>query len=174
MAIQCAKSISEFFLSSDEYKKAQIIFGYMAMDDEIDLSIILEKALKDGKKIALPRMERESNDMDFYYISSLEDSFTNDNKYKIQEPGLFCPKVELSSVNEKCIFLIPGLAFNLQGARLGRGKGYYDKYLSRLPDNKQILCGVCTVNVVTKAIPVDKNDVKLTHLLTEYGFVAAK
>lgn len=171
LAEQCAATVSEYFLNSEEYKRAPEIFAYMAMPDEINLSIIINKALEDGKKVAVPRMIPDSCEMDFYYINSLTDSFTTDNQYHISEPSAECPKVDALHISGNSIFLCPGLAFNLEGARLGRGKGYYDRYLSRMKGENLVLCGVCTVNVITKAIPCEENDVRMTHLLNEYGFV---
>lgn len=171
LSSQCSRTVSDYFLSSDEYKNAPVIFSYMAMKDEIDLSIIMKKALDDGKNLCVPGMYPDSNDMDFYYIDSLDESFSCDNKYNIKEPSEKSRKVEVASIPGNSVFLCPGLAFNLEGARLGRGKGYYDKYLSRVKSNV-ILCGVCTVNVITKAIPCEENDIRMTHLLNEYGFIS--
>lgn len=188
LANQCKKTVANYFLKSKEYSESELILAYMAMNDEIDLSLIIEKALKDGKKVAIPRMIPNSNDMDFYLITSLSAPFSTENKYKIREPfinnktgfakQMQSQKIEVSEIPENSIFLVPGLAFNLEGARLGRGKGYYDKYLSRvlkLSVNKHIIfCGVCTVNVITKQIPQEQNDFRMNYLLTEYGFVRTK
>lgn len=171
LALQCAQTVSEYFLNSKEYKTAPAIFAYMAMPDEIDLSIIINKALQDGKKVAVPRMIPDSNDMDFFYIDSLESSFTVDNPYHIMEPSPDCQQVIINEIPSNTVVLCPGLAFNLEGARLGRGKGYYDKYLSQVKDETVLRCGVCTVNVITKAIPAESDDIFMTHLLNEYGFV---
>ncbi len=172
LSLQCAKTVADYFFKSDEYAEAKVIFAYMAMNDEVDLSFVIKKALRDKKKVALPRMAENSNDMDFYFIDSLETAFSDNNKYGILEPSLKNKKVEPEKIPEKSVFLVPGLAFNLEGSRLGRGKGFYDKYLSRIPLKNQCFCGVCTVNVVTKAIPVEENDFRMNYLLTEYGFIS--
>ncbi len=172
LALQCAKTAADYFIKSKEYAEAKVIFAYMAMKDEIDLSYVIKKALLDKKQVALPRMEKDSCNMDFYFIDSLEESFSDDNRYRILEPSCHNKKVEPGKIPEKSVFLVPGLAFNLEGSRLGRGKGFYDRYLSQIPSENQIFCGVCTVNVVTKAIPVGKNDFRMNYLLTEYGFIS--
>ncbi len=172
LSLQCAKTVADYFLKSKEYAEAKVIFAYMAMSDEVDLSLVIKKALQDKKQVALPRMAENSNDMDFYFIDSLKDSFSDDNKYKILEPPLLNKKVESDKIPEKSVFLVPGLAFNLEGSRLGRGKGFYDRYLSRISEKNQCFCGVCTVNIVTKAIPVEENDFRMNYLLTEYGFIS--
>lgn len=172
LSLQCAKTVADYFLKSKEYAEAKVIFAYMAMNDEVDLSFVINKALQDKKKVALPRMAENSGNMDFYFVDSLEDSFSDDNRYGILEPSGNSKKVEPEKIPEKSVFLIPGLAFNLEGSRLGRGKGFYDRYLSRIPFKNHIFCGVCTVNVVTKAVPVEENDFRMNYLLTEYGFIS--
>lgn len=172
LSLQCAKTVADYFLKSKEYAEAKVIFAYMAMNDEVDLSFVIKKALQDKKKVALPRMAENSGNMDFYFVDSLEDSFSDDNRYGILEPSGNSKKVEPEKIPEKSVFLVPGLAFNLEGSRLGRGKGFYDRYLSRIPFKNQIFCGVCTVNVVTKAVPVEENDFRMNYLLTEYGFIS--
>lgn len=172
LSLQCAKTVAKLFTESKEYAEAEAIFAYMAMDDEIDLSFVIKKALQDNKKVALPRMAEKSNDMDFYFIDSLDEAFSDDNKFKILEPSGKNRMAEPEKIPEKTIFLVPGLAFNLEGARLGRGKGFYDKYLRGVPAGNKIFCGVCTVNVVTKAVPVEENDFRMNYLLTEYGFIS--
>lgn len=172
LSVQCAKTVADYFLKSREYAESKVIFAYMAMNDEVDLSFVINKALQDKKKVALPRMEKDSCNMDFYFVDSLKETFFDDNKYRILEPSCHNKKVESSEIPEKSVFLVPGLAFNLEGSRLGRGKGFYDRYLSQISPANKIFCGVCTVNVVTKAIPVEKNDFKMNYLLTEYGFIS--
>lgn len=168
---ECTKSCAKFFLESEIYKKSEHIFAYMAMIDEIDLTPVFEAALKDGKKLYFPRMISDSNDMEFYLIDNLDETFSKDNKYGILEPGLDKIKIEKNEIKDKSVFLVPGLAFNLFGHRLGRGKGYYDKYLSQINNKSAVFCGVCITNVITRAIPVEENDFAMNYLLTESGFI---
>ena len=67
--------------------------------------------------------------------------------------------------------LVPGLAFDRCGARLGHGSGYYDRFLARLPASAWRV-GVARYDVVVDALPVEPHDVALTHLVTEHGVVA--
>lgn len=176
LANQLSITVCDYFTKSSIYKDAPAIFAYMAMSDEIDLSPVMQKALKDGKKLYLPRMKASGNEMDFYQVKDLESSFTSDNIYKIKEPAETCPVIDSSEIPAYSAFLIPGLAFNLNGARLGRGKGYYDRYLSSLDvKGKNLsLSGVCSVNLITKDIPTSDNDFFVTHLLNEYAFIECK
>lgn len=117
------------------------------------------------------------NLMDFFYIDKLSDASYTENAFKIQEPNPDgnLERVDVQSIPENSFIFVPGLCFNLEGARLGRGKGYYDRFLSSLPEGRRFcICGVCFTICVTKAIPVDENDFYVNHLLTEYGFISVK
>ena len=173
---ECSLSAFKSVTESPEYKKAPVILAFMAMKDELNIEMIIKKALSDGKKVALPRMrpdsEKEKSLMDFYYIEKLEQVSDDENAYKILEPNESLEKVFEKDLPENTFIFVPALAFNLEGARLGRGKGYYDRFLAKLPEDKQFcICGVCFTICVTKAIPVEENDFFVNHLLTEYGFI---
>ena len=169
---QTAKSVVTSVTNSDEYKNATMILGFMPMNDEVDIVPLMKQALKDKKKVAVPKMAKSGNDMDFYLIDDFDGDFTSDNKYNIREPSENCTKLSPDQIPSDALIFVPGLVFNLEGARLGRGKGYYDKYLARVPDrDKRIVCGVCFTICVTKAVPVEKNDVRVNYLLNEYGFI---
>lgn len=172
---QIAKSVVTSVTNSDEYKNATMILGFMPMNDEVDIVPLMKQALKDKKKVAVPKMAKSGNDMDFYLIDDFDGDFTSDNKYNIREPSENCTKLSPDQIPSDALIFVPGLVFNLEGARLGRGKGYYDKYLSRVPDcDKRIVCGVCFTICVTKAVPIEKNDVRINYLLNEYGFISLK
>lgn len=169
---QTAKSVVTSVTNSDEYKNATMILGFMPMNDEVDIVPLMKQALKDKKKVAVPKMAKSGNDMDFYLIDDFDGDFTSDNKYNIREPSENCTKLSPDQIPSDALIFVPGLVFNLEGARLGRGKGYYDKYLSRVLDcDKRIVCGVCFTICVTKAVPIEKNDVRVNYLLNEYGFI---
>ena len=172
---QIAKSVVTSVTNSDEYKNATMILGFMPMNDEVDIVPLMKQALKDKKKVAVPKMAKSGNDMDFYLIDDFDGDFTSDNKYNIREPSENCTKLSPDQIPSDALIFVPGLVFNLEGARLGRGKGYYDKYLARVPDrDKRIVCGVCFTICVTKAVPVEKNDVRVNYLLNEYGFISLR
>lgn len=169
---QTAESVVASVTNSDEYKSATMILGFMPMNDEVDVIPLMKQALKDKKKVAVPKMASLGNDMEFYLIDDFDGDFISDNKYNIREPSENCTKLSPDQIPSDALIFVPGLVFNLEGARLGRGKGYYDKYLARVPDrDKRIVCGVCFTICVTKAVPVEKNDVRVNYLLNEYGFI---
>ena len=111
-------------------------------------------AMKELPKLAFPRIEKEN--MDFYLASfgDLEDL----GEYSIKEPKTGAEKV----VPE--ILIIPGLAFNLKGFRLGRGGGHYDRYLSSF---KGLRIGVCFETQIVEDVFVEPYDEKVDFIVTE-------
>lgn len=168
---ECSRSAFKSVTESLEYQNAPVLLAFMPMKDELDITPVIKKALSDGKKVLLPRMKSDS-EMDFFYITDINQASDDANSYLIREPDETLPRLEISEIPENALIFVPGLAFNLEGARLGRGKGYYDRFLQSLPSRKNLcICGVCFTICVTKAIPVEENDFFVNHLLTEYGFV---
>lgn len=82
-----------------------------------------------------------------------------------EQPVASAPVVDPSSIG---LVLVPGLAFDVLGTRLGHGRGYYDELLSRLSPTT-VLVGVGIDAVVVDQLPVESHDVRLTHILTESG-----
>ena len=144
----------------------------MAMWDEISVSKIIEQAIKDNKKVALPKIDNENSVMDFYFVDSLN-NVEPEKVYGILEPNSICEKVILSELKGNVVILVPGRAFNLHGERIGRGKGFYDKFLSLISEYKNSInlkvCGVSYSVQITKDFPVEETDYKMEYLLCEYG-----
>jgi len=92
------------------------------------------------------------------YIS--EEQLTK-NKYGIMEPDSTCPSIVTASID---LFIIPGVAFGLDGYRLGHGKGYYDRLLS---NTKSPVIGICFESQVFATVPHSANDGKVDIIVTE-------
>ncbi|MCH5349802.1 MAG: 5-formyltetrahydrofolate cyclo-ligase [Oscillospiraceae bacterium] len=113
-------------LSLPAYKSCDTVLTYVSTAIEVDTIGLIRQALRDGKRVAVPKCIDGTRDMDFYVISSLDDL----------EPGYFSV---LEPVPKRCKVLrkfgsafcvVPALAYDRYGYRLGYGKGYYDRFLS--------------------------------------------
>lgn len=113
-------------LSLPAYKSCDTVLTYVSTAIEVDTIGLIRQALRDGKRVAVPKCIDGTRDMDFYVISSLDDL----------EPGYFSV---LEPVPKRCKILkkfgsafcvVPALAYDRYGYRLGYGKGYYDRFLS--------------------------------------------
>ena len=115
------------------YQQAAAVYGYYPFDQEVRLLSLLEAALAQGKQVALPRVV--SGQMQFFFIRSLTETVPG---YRgIREPAPFCPPAN----DPTALVILPGLAFDHSGNRLGYGGGFYDRFLSREPEHPTIaLC----------------------------------
>ena len=162
-------------IGSGEYQAASEVFAYMALPDEVDLSEVIKQALKDGKKVALPKiLSQDDGIMEFFYLDPQKtlSEQTEDGVYGILEPDETLPATP--DPTGKTLILVPGRAFTKDGDRLGRGKGYYDRYLekeivgssptmTRLPN--VTVAGVCFEFQVLPELPTEPTDVKMDVIL---------
>lgn len=109
-----------------QYRSAKTIMIYVSTSIEVDTYKIIENALKDGKQIAVPRCIPQTRQMEFHYITSIEQ--LTPGSFSVLEPPEHYPIV---SDFTGALMLVPGFLFDCFGYRLGYGKGYYDRYMSR-------------------------------------------
>ena len=143
----------EKFLASDAYKNARTIYGYMPYNQEVRTTKALEQALKDGKILALPKVCGDR--MDFIVVTDL--SQVEEGYCGIPEPIHDGPL----ATDETALVLMPGLAFDREGHRMGYGGGFYDKFLESEPNHPTLaLCYefqmMPHLDVEAHDIPVDE------------------
>ena len=131
----CSRStaLAEAFANSVLYKEAKTIYGYLPYNQEVRTVPMLEQAIRDGKRVAVPKVYGE--EMRFLYI---EDMTQVDTGYAgIPEPVADEPVAQ----DETALVLMPGLAFDPQGHRIGYGGGFYDRFLEKEPNHPTLaLC----------------------------------
>lgn len=147
-------------ISLEAFKSAKTVLCYVSSKDEIDTKRLIEFSLENGKKTAVPKCSDVDGEMDFYYISSLDRLYVG--KYNILEPSAECEKYNAC---ENSICIIPSLSVDKENYRLGYGKGYYDRFLSKFSGVKIVLC--YKENVVTKLPVFDNFDVKSDICITD-------
>lgn len=155
------KIIAETLLNSEIYKNSKSIFIYNSFRSEVDTSYIIEEALDFGKIVALPITNPIDHSMEAYEIN--KDGVFIQDAYGIQSPDTKTSKI----INPKEIDLaiVPLLAFDNFGNRLGYGGGYYDRYLPRLREDA-ICVGLAFSNQFIEEIPIEKYDKKLDYVIT--------
>ncbi|MGM9604605.1 MAG: 5-formyltetrahydrofolate cyclo-ligase [Faecousia sp.] len=118
-----SQALCRKFLESSAYRDCRTLYGYLPYNQEVRTVPILERALADGKKVAVPKVYGE--DMKFIYLEDLTQVETG--YAGIPEPIADGPVAQ----DETALVLMPGLAFDPRGHRIGYGGGFYDKFLSR-------------------------------------------
>ena len=152
--------IAERLFNRPEYRDARIIYCYMSFKDEADTASIIDESLRLGKQVALPRVSGKRK-MEFFFISGQKDLVTG--FMGIKEPAGYC--LEASAPSEDALVLLPGLAFDRSGARLGYGGGFYDTYLAKHAGCKKAALAYSAQ--IAPEIPTESVDVKTDMIITE-------
>ena len=131
--VAASNRLAEQFYASEQYQNAKTIYGYLPYNQEVRTEPILLQALKDGKKVAVPKVYGDT--MRFIYLEEL-------NGIEKGYAGIPEPVAdEPVAADETALVLMPGLAFDKEGHRIGYGGGFYDKFLSAEPDHPTVaLC----------------------------------
>ncbi len=183
-----SKKACSLLSDSEIYKKANVILAYMPMPEEVDIMPVIKNALILGKYVAVPRIINGTNDMDFYLLKNAKSGKEIDKDFEnqfdrgvfgIREPKEYLKKLFISDIRnaayeKSCLILVPALAFERSGARLGRGKGFYDKFLFNLKTTGIISCGVCFNFQILDSVPTETNDFAVDYILSEMSLQNTK
>ena len=132
--VSASARLGEQFRACELYKNAKTIYGYLPYNQEVRTVPMLEQAIRDGKRVAVPKCYGE--EMRFLYISDFEKEVAP-GYANIPEPIADEPVAH----DETALVLMPGLAFDPQGHRIGYGGGFYDRFLSAEPGHPTLaLC----------------------------------
>lgn len=154
-----SKLIAEKVTSHPNYQQADTILAYIDAKGEVQTKPIIEDAWSKGKKVAVPKVHGDI--MKFYLISSYEE--LEPGNFGILEPVENCEVI--INILENTVVLMPGVAFDMKGNRIGYGKGYYDKYFSKYPETYKIALAF-SMQIVPE-IPADEFDIKANCVITE-------
>jgi len=150
-------------LDFPEFKKASIILLYASIDGEVDTFEIIKQALKLGKTIALPKIKKDTKEIIPVKVEHLENDLVN-GSYGIKEPNEeTCERIELDQLD---MVVVPGIAFDYKHNRLGRGGGYYDRFLNRLPQNIYTIGLAFDFQMVESLPQIDSYDAPVNNVLT--------
>ena len=146
---------------SEVYQSASTLLLYAPLAGEIDLLPLVRMARKQGKAVAFPRCDTETNTMQFYILEP--DARLVAGAYNIPEPPADAP---LCQPDEKALCILPALTFDLSGARLGYGKGYYDRFLATFPG---VTVGAAYESFLLKQVPTEPHDLPVSMIFTDRG-----
>ncbi len=119
----------------NEYRPSKTLLVYVSTPIEVDTKGIIEAAWADGKRVAVPRCIPDTRDMEFHYIASFDE--LSPGAFSVLEP----PETnEIVTDFSDCLMIVPGMQFDMNGYRLGYGKGYYDRYMVRFTGRSAGIC----------------------------------
>lgn len=141
------------------WQNAGSIFFYAPLPGELDVWPLVQDSVAAGKLVCLPRFEPAAQ----RYIACRVKDLSTDispGRFGVREPASHCVTVPLNQLD---LILVPGVAFDPRGNRLGRGKGFYDRLLA---DTSGIRCGVAFDEQIITEIPVEPHDIPMHCILT--------
>ena len=150
-----SEKLARLFLESAEYRTAGSIYGYLSYNQEVRTLPILEQALRDGKRVAVPKCY--GDEMRFIWLTDL--TATEKNPMGIPEPVDDIPVAD----DETALVLMPGVAFDREGHRIGYGGGYYDKFLAREGNHPTL--ALCYDFQVLDHLETDEFDIPVDRVL---------
>ena len=162
-----ADAIAPHLLADPAIVAATTLLAYAAFTPELSLDPFIHAALLKGVRIAIPSIDWTRKSMSAHQISNLDADLTP-GRYDIRVPRDGCALVEPEKIDA---IIIPGLAFDRAGNRLGRGAGFYDRYISALKDagHNPTLIGVCHHAQIVESVPTDPHDHRVDRVITELG-----
>ena len=160
-----SKKACEFFLESDLYKNAKTLMLYMPLGKETDTTKIIQKAFDDGKKVAFPVTDEKSGEITPCYATA-ETEFAKGG-FSVKEP---CGN-DFANPMDIDVVIVPGIAFDTMGNRIGFGKGCYDKLLCK---TNAVRVGFCYELQICDEIQAEDYDVKMDYIITEVGIKKEK
>lgn len=149
-------------LAEPHYASAGTIAAYSSFGNEFPTTEILAAALTGGKRLALPRIDPSDSSMTFYAVSDVQNDLES-NPLGFREPHKRLPVIPIEQIG---LIVVPGLGFDPQGNRLGRGAGYYDRFLAR-PGISAFVCALAFECQIMDAILTAENDIPVHCIFTE-------
>lgn len=152
----CSQKIARNLYGLKEYNECAELFCYFSKKEEISTEDIIQRALNEGKRLALPVCV--GNDMIFRYISGIDD--LEKGSFGVYEPESRC---EQAFANKSTVCITPALCCNRDGYRIGYGKGFYDRFFEK---NQCIKIALCYDEFIKDFEPWE-NDISADIIVTE-------
>ena len=150
--------LADKLYKTTQYRDCQSLYAYLSFNQEVRTNPIIQRAWADGKRVAVPKVV--GNEMVFIWIDSFE-GLAPQGAFHIMEPIEDGPVAD----DEKALILMPGLAFDPQGHRVGYGGGYYDRFLENEPDHP--LVALCYHFQLYDRLEVEAHDVPVDAVITD-------
>ncbi len=157
------RAINERLLLLDEVRNAAVLFFFASFRSEVNTFDAIARLLGDGKRIALPKVDREGHILLLYEVKGMNE--LEAGYMGIPEPTVLTEDriVEISSVDA---VIIPGAGFDVEGNRIGYGGGYYDRLLSSLRHYIPVVAPAYEEQIVD-SIPSEDHDMKVSMIVTD-------
>jgi 5-formyltetrahydrofolate cyclo-ligase len=166
-AVRAVESIDLCARLKAQMPSAHTILFFAPLPDELDVWPLLEESLAAGKVVALPFFDPKKNSYSARQIKNKAADIVT-GKYGVREPVSSCAEIPFAGFD---LVLVPGMAFDFDGNRLGRGRGFYDRMLENASGIK---CGVGYDFQLMEKVPTEPHDARVNFILTPTRCVRRK
>lgn len=156
-----SRKIMARLLRHPYFKRAKNVLAYAALDDEVRTREFIEKTIRLRKKVFMPRVNKKKRELEFYEIRNWDTDLVP-GRYGILEPIVRGRRKTNGARFDLAV--VPGRAFDRRGGRLGRGGGFYDRFLKRHPGLKKV--GIAFREQIVGRIPAEAHDAAVDELIT--------
>lgn len=164
--VDMSKQICRHLLATDVFQKASVVMSFLSLPHEVDTTPIILHAWQQGKTVAVPKVSWEQRHMIPVEIQSLETEMETGN-HGLRNPSTGVP-VPFEEID---LVLTPGLGFDRQGNRLGRGGAYYDRFFKTPGLHAERWALSFSVQILEQ-IPADEKDVPVNAIVTENEIIS--
>lgn len=158
-AIKLSKKIHKRLIATKEFRRAKTIMFYMAKDNEVETKSAIELALRRRKTVCTPCTDKINHRLHPAIIKDLERDLVEGSF------GILQPRKKAARPKKIDLIITPGVAFDINGYRLGRGKAYYDKFFEEMGNTPRI--GLAFEFQIVRKLPVDNHDIPMDKVITE-------
>ncbi|MBO6513444.1 MAG: 5-formyltetrahydrofolate cyclo-ligase [Phycisphaerales bacterium] len=146
------------------YQDATTILAYASMPSELSIDALIVRAIAAGKIVGIPLVDWDAKSMSAVEIESLDNNLQT-GRYGLRSPSASCKPIPAHEIS---LALIPGLGFDPGGQRLGRGAGFYDRWIGdRLRSGTRLsLVGICFDEQLVERIPMEPHDQPMDRVVT--------
>jgi 5-formyltetrahydrofolate cyclo-ligase len=162
------KGIFKRFINSEFYKNSHVLFIFVSFGSEVHTHEIINCALNDCKTVYVPKITSKQIGMEIYRISSMSD--LKPGYFGILEPLESCPTGDIKDIE---LIIMPGVAFDRQGGRVGYGAAFYDRFLFKMNRKIDKIALAYQLQVVDR-VPMDESDVRIDGIITNEELIAVK
>jgi len=153
--------IKKELLALEEFKLAETVMFYVSKDGEVDTIPMIKDTLRMGKRVAVPISKAEKKELIASQILDLEKELTKGPYGILQPKSKYVRPVPIEEID---LVIVPGVAFDKTGRRLGRGAGYYDRFLKKFPKDIPFI-GLAFDFQVVEDLPTHSHDIPVQRLL---------
>ena len=166
--LRLSRMLCDRVVSLPAWTQSSGVLVFHAMADEVDTSPIISAAVRDGKQVYLPRIT--GDDMRFHLLSAVD---LEQHAYGMMEPpadaSAWTGLVDSTTTAPTALVVCPGLAFDGAGGRLGRGRGFYDRFLAAIRESRRkiVVIGICFEIRLVAEVPAGPHDERVDCVVTE-------